>query len=134
MGLQPKTVTVVRNGGQMESIPVEQVQVGDILLVKPGEKIPVDGAVFQGESYVDESMISGEPVPVLKAAGAQVFAGTVNQQGSFRFRAAKVGGDTVLAQIIKMVQEAQGSKAPVQKLVDKVAGIFVPVVIGIAVL
>jgi len=134
MGLQPKTVTVVRNSGQMVSIPVEQVQVGDILLVKPGEKIPVDGAVFQGESYVDESMISGEPVPVLKSAGAQVFAGTVNQQGSFRFRAAKVGGDTVLAQIIKMVQEAQGSKAPVQKLVDKVAGIFVPVVIGIAVL
>ncbi|GAA0560312.1 heavy metal translocating P-type ATPase [Chitinophaga japonensis] len=134
MGLQPKTVTIVHSNGQMEPIPVEQVQVGDILLVKPGEKIPVDGVVFQGESYVDESMISGEPVPVLKNGGAQVFAGTVNQQGSFQFRAAKVGGDTVLAQIIKMVQEAQGSKAPVQKLVDKVAGIFVPVVIGIAIL
>jgi Cu2+-exporting ATPase len=105
-----------------------------VLLVKPGEKIPVDGVVTGGASYVDESMISGEPLPVSKTANAKVFAGTINQQGSFQFRAEKVGDDTVLARIIKMVQEAQGSKAPVQKLVDKIAGIFVPVVIGIAVL
>ena len=134
MGLQPKTVTLVHDGGHLMEIPIEQVKVGDALLVKPGEKIPVDGEVISGESYVDESMISGEPVPVAKAPGAKVFAGTINQKGSFQFTAQKVGGETLLAHIIKMVQEAQGSKAPVQKLVDKVAGIFVPIVIGIAVL
>lgn len=134
MGLQPKTVTVVHHGGHMMEIPIEQVKVNDILLVKPGEKIPVDGTVEKGESYVDESMISGEPVPVAKGKGAKVFAGTINQKGSFQFKAEKVGGETLLAHIIKMVQEAQGSKAPVQKLVDKVAGIFVPIVIGIAIL
>lgn len=130
IGLQPKMVTVESKG----EVPLGQVMVGDIILVKPGERIPVDGQLTGGSSYVDESMISGEPVPVLKEAGAAVFAGTINQKGSFRFKAEKVGGDTVLAQIIKMVQEAQGSKAPVQQLVDKIAGIFVPVVIGIAVL
>ncbi|GAO43976.1 heavy metal translocating P-type ATPase [Flavihumibacter petaseus] len=134
IGLQPDTVTIVHQDGAYEDIPVVQVKVDDILLVKPGEKVPVDGMVSEGASYVDESMITGEPVAVLKATGARVFAGTINQKGSFRFRADKVGGDTVLAQIIKMVQEAQGSKAPVQKLVDKIAGIFVPVVIGIALL
>jgi Cu2+-exporting ATPase len=108
--------------------------VGTVVVVRPGERIPVDGAVTAGNSYVDESMISGEPVPVAKGPGDKVFAGTVNQKGSFRFAAEKVGGDTVLAQIIRMVQQAQGSKAPVQQLVDKVAGIFVPVVIGIALL
>lgn len=133
MGLQPKTVTVVHDGGHLVEMPVEQVKIGDTLLVKPGEKIPVDGAVLSGDSYVDESMISGEPVPVAKTNGAKVFAGTINQKGSFQFRAEKVGGETLLAHIIKMVQEAQGSKAPVQKLVDKVSGIFVPVVMGIAV-
>lgn len=130
MGLQPKTVTVESKG----EVPLSMVMVNDIILVKPGERIPVDGQVTVGSSYVDESMISGEPVAVLKEKGAKVFAGTVNQQGSFRFNAEKVGADTVLAQIIKMVQEAQGSKAPVQQLVDKIAGIFVPVVLGIALL
>src|SRR5690606_38336000 len=101
---------------------------------KPGEKIAVDGKVISGVSFVNESMISGEPVPVEKSKGSSVFAGTINQKGSFQFEAEKVGGDTMLAHIIKMVQDAQGSKAPVQKLVDKIAGIFVPVVIGIAVL
>jgi len=130
IGLQPRMVTVVSKG----EVPLNQVMVGDVILVKPGERIAVDGQLTGGSSYVDESMISGEPVPVLKEAGAAVFAGTINQKGSFRFKAEKVGGDTVLAQIIKMVQEAQGSKAPVQQLVDKIAGIFVPVVIGIAIL
>jgi len=134
MGLQPKTVTVVHEGGHQMEIPIANVKVGDTLLVKPGEKIAVDGTVKSGSSFVDESMISGEPVPVEKTKGEKVFAGTINQKGSFQFVANKVGGDTVLAHIINMVQEAQGSKAPVQKLVDKVAGIFVPVVILIAVL
>lgn len=133
MGLQPKTVRVMVDGVEQE-IPIASVKVGNVILVKPGEKIPVDGMVKNGASYVDESMISGEPVPVEKTAGEKVFAGTVNQKGSFQFEAEKVGGDTILAQIIKMVQQAQGSKAPVQKLVDKIAGIFVPVVIGIAIL
>jgi Cu2+-exporting ATPase len=134
MGLQPKTVTVVHHGGYMQEIPISQVQPEDLIQIKPGEKIPVDGTVVQGESYVDESMISGEPMPVAKLKDAKVFAGTINQKGSFQFRAEKVGGETLLAHIIKMVQEAQGSKAPVQKLVDKIASIFVPIVIGIAIL
>lgn len=133
MGLQPKTVKLIEDGAEKE-IPVAQVSIGNILVVKPGEKIPVDGKLTSGSSYVDESMISGEPVPVEKKAGDQVFAGTVNQKGSFWFEAEKVGGDTILAQIIKMVQQAQGSKAPVEKLVNKVTAIFVPVVIGIALL
>jgi Cu2+-exporting ATPase len=133
MGLQPKTVRVITDGAERE-IPVAQVQVGNVIVVRPGEKIPVDGTVSGGDSYVDESMISGEPVAVAKAGGDSVFAGTINQKGSFEFKAEKVGGDTVLAHIISMVQEAQGSKAPVQKLVDRIAGIFVPVVMGIAVL
>lgn len=134
IGLQPKTVIRILDDGTEQEIPIKAVQEWDILLVKPGDKIPVDGVVTAGVSFVDESMITGEPVPVEKAEGAEVFAGTINQKGSFRFRAEKVGSDTVLAQIIRMVQEAQGSKAPVQKLVDKIAGIFVPVVIGIALL
>jgi len=134
MGLQPKTVTLVVDKNQTKEIPVSQVKVDDVLLVKPGEKIPVDGLVSEGDSFVDESMITGEPVAVEKMAGTKVFAGTINQKGSFRFTAQKVGAETLLAQIIKMVQEAQGSKAPVQKLVDKIAGIFVPIVIGISIL
>ncbi|CAA9476588.1 MAG: Lead, cadmium, zinc and mercury transporting ATPase; Copper-translocating P-type ATPase [uncultured Segetibacter sp.] len=134
MGLQPKTVTVVHHGGHQMETRIASVEVGDTLLVKPGEKIAVDGTVTAGNSFVDESMISGEPVAVAKAQNDKVFAGTINQKGSFQFRADKVGGDTVLAQIIKMVQEAQGSKAPVQRLVDKIAGIFVPVVVLIAIL
>lgn len=134
IGLQPKTVTIVHPGGHQMEIPIGQVKIGDIVLVKPGDKIPVDGVVNEGNSFVDESMISGEPVPVEKKIDDKVFAGTVNQKGSFKMLAQKVGSATVLAQIIRMVQEAQGSKAPVQKLVDKVAGIFVPVVIGISLL
>ena len=134
IGLQPKTVTVVHDGGHQVSMPIEKVSIGNIILVKPGEKIAVDGTVTEGSSYVDESMLSGEPVAVMKTEGEQVFAGTINQKGSFRFKAEKVGAATMLAQIIKMVQDAQGSKAPVQKLVDKIAAIFVPVVIIIALL
>ena len=134
IGLQPKTVTIIHPGGHQMEIPIAQVAVGDTLLVKPGEKVAVDGEVVVGSSFVDESALSGEPVPVLKEQGAKVFTGTINQKGSLQFRAEKVGGDTVLAHIIRAVQEAQGSKAPVQKLVDKIAGIFVPVVMGIALL
>jgi P-type Cu2+ transporter len=133
IGLQPKTVRVFLDGNETE-IPVSQVKAGQIIIVRPGEKIPVDGKVISGSSFVDESMISGEPIPVEKQNDTQVYAGTINQKGSFQFVAEKVGSDTILAQIIKMVRMAQGSKAPVQKLVDKIAGVFVPVVIGIAVL
>jgi Cu2+-exporting ATPase len=133
MGLQPKTVRVLMDGIEME-FPIASVKVGNIIIIHPGEKIPVDGMVTSGTSFVDESMISGEPVAVEKKTGEKVFAGTINQKGNFQFEAQKVGSDTILAQIIKMVQEAQGSKAPVQKLVDKIAGIFVPIVIAISIL
>lgn len=133
IGLQPKTVTVSENGNYTE-LPIEQVNIGNIIVVKPGEKVAVDGVVIEGSSYVDESMLSGEPIPVLKKHGEKVYAGTINQKGAFLFQAEKVGADTMLAQIIRMVQEAQGSKAPVQKLVDKIAGIFVPIVMSIALL
>lgn len=133
MGLQPKTVRAVVDGEEVE-IPIASVKQGYVLVVRPGEKIPVDGEVTEGQSFVDESTITGEPIPVEKTAGGKLFAGTVNQKGSFRMIARKVGGDTVLAGIVKMVQEAQGSKAPVQKLVDKIAGIFVPVVMGVSLL
>ena len=132
IGLQPKTVLLVDAKGAVNEIPIDQVKVNDIILVKPGAKIPVDGQVINGESFVDESMMTGEPIPVIKQIDNPVFAGTINQKGSFQFKAVKVGSDTLLSHIIKMVQEAQGSKAPVQKLVDSVAGVFVPVVIGIS--
>lgn len=134
IGLQPKTVTILAQDGTSQEVSIEQIRVNDIIIVKPGEKIAVDGIVIEGNSYVDESMLSGEAIPVYKEKDAQVFAGTINQKGSFRFKAEKVGSDTMLAHIIHMVQEAQGSKAPVQKLVDKIAGIFVPVILGIALL
>jgi Cu2+-exporting ATPase len=134
IGLQPKNVLLIDDQGNEHTIPVLQVQPGNKILIKPGDKIPVDGEVFTGSSFVDESTITGESVPVEKITGNQLFAGTLNQKGSFVMIARKVGNETVLAQIIKMVQQAQGSKAPVQKLVDKVAGIFVPVIISIAVL
>jgi Cu2+-exporting ATPase len=134
IGLQPKTVTLLTPDGKQQEVSIEQIHVHDTLLVKPGEKIAVDGMVCEGNSYVDESMLSGEPVPVYKEKGSHVFAGTINQKGSFQFKAEKVGSDTMLAHIIHMVQEAQGSKAPVQKLVDKIAGIFVPVILSIALL
>lgn len=132
MGLQPKEVVRILPDGTEETVSIKAVMRGDIILVRPGEKIAVDGKVLSGVSFVDESMISGEPVPVEKSVGAEVFAGTINQKGSFRFEATKVGGDTLLAQIINTVREAQGSKAPVQRLVDKIAGIFVPTVLIIS--
>lgn len=133
MGMQPKTLRILKNGTELE-IDAASVLAGDTIIIKPGEKIPVDGLVSDGTSFVDESMISGEPMAVIKQQGEHVYAGTINQKGSFHFIAEKVGGDTLLAQIIKVVKEAQGSKAPVQKLVDKIAGVFVPVVIGLAIL
>ncbi len=133
MGLQPKTLKVIQNDEEIE-MPISAVQKGYTIVVRPGEKIPVDGEVSNGNSFVDESMITGEPVPVEKTKGEKVFAGTVNQKGSFHFIAKKVGGETMLSQIIKMVQQAQGSKAPVQKLVDQIAGVFVPIVISIAII
>jgi Cu2+-exporting ATPase len=133
IGLQPKTVQVIREGRE-QTLPITEVQIGDLLLVRPGEKIAVDGSVTEGSSFVDESMLNGEPLPVEKRVKEPVFAGTLNQKGSFLFRAEKVGAQTLLSQIIQTVQEAQGSKAPVQRLVDKIAGIFVPAVMGIALL
>jgi len=133
IGLQPKTVMLITDEGEKE-IEVADVKAGDKLLVRSGEKIPVDGKVYEGNSFVDESMITGEPVAVSKQKDDNVFAGTINQKGSFRFIAEKVGSETMLAHIIQLVQEAQGSKAPVQKLVDKVAGIFVPIVMLIAII
>jgi Cu2+-exporting ATPase len=132
MGLQPQTVVHIAPDGRQSVVPLRAVQPGDRLLVKPGEKIPVDGTVAEGSSWVDESMITGEPVPVEKSTGNAVFAGTINQRGSFQFIAEKVGEKTLLGQIVRTVRQAQDSKAPVQRLVDRIAGIFVPVVIGIA--
>ncbi len=134
MGLQPQTVVRMSPTGTQELVDITNVLPGDILLAKPGERIAVDGSVEDGVSFVDESMITGEPVPVEKTNGMPVYAGTINQKGSFTYNAAKVGADTLLAHIIKMVQAAQGSKAPVQQLVDKIAAIFVPIVMGIALL
>ena len=134
IGLQPKHVTLVDANGHQTQVAISTVKVGDMLLVKPGERIAVDGSVVDGSSYIDESMISGEPIAVSKNEGSEVFAGTINQKGSFQFKAEKVGSDTILAHIIKMVEDAQGSKAPVQKLVDKIAAIFVPIVMGMALL
>lgn len=131
MKLRPKTAFIEVDGREKE-IPVSQVRVGDRIIVRPGEAIPVDGAVLDGESSVDESMLTGEPIPVDKQAGDSVAAGTINGQGRLRFEARKVGKDTALARIIRLVQEAQGSKAPVQALADRVAAVFVPTVIGIA--
>jgi len=131
MGLQPKTARVLKDGEEKE-IPIENLQIGDIIIVKPGEKVPVDGVIVQGSSSLDESMITGESIPVDKGEGDQVVGATINKFGSFRFEAQKIGKDTVLSQIIRLVEDAQGSKAPVQRLADKISGIFVPVVIVIA--
>jgi len=131
MGLRAKTARVVRNGQEVD-IPIEQVQVGDIVIVRPGEKNPVDGIVIEGQSAVDESMLTGESLPVEKKPGDEVIGATINKQGMLKFEATKVGSETALAQIIRLVQEAQGSKAPIQRLADQVASVFVPVVIGIA--
>lgn len=134
MGLQAETVTMLETDGTESIQPVSMVQIGHKLRVKPGERIPVDGVLLEGTSFVDESSITGEPLPVEKLSGHSVFAGTINQKGSFVMEAQKVGSETLLARIIRMVQEAQGSKPPVQKLVDKVASVFVPVVISISIL
>ena len=128
MGLQPKTARLVTDGRE-EEVPISNLQVGNVVSVRPGEKIPVDGTLLQGSSSVDASMLSGEPIPVEKNAGDRVLAGTINQKGAFTMEATSVGGTTVLAQIVQMVQSAQGSKAPVQRIVDKISGIFVPVVV-----
>ncbi len=131
MGLRPKTARLVRDGAEVD-VPIEQVRVGDVVVVRPGEQVPVDGLVVDGRSTVDESMLTGEPIPVEKRPGLPVVGGTLNKQGAFQFEATKVGKDTALAQIIRLVEEAQGSKAPIQKLADQVSGVFVPVVIAIA--
>lgn len=133
MGLQPKTATVIRDDHEQE-IPIEAVQTNDRVVVKPGEKIPVDGEVVAGESYVDESMITGEPIPALKQEGASVVGGTLNKNSVLTFRATKIGRDTVLAQIIRLVEEAQGSRPPVQRIADKAVSYFIPTVLAIALL
>ncbi len=131
MGLQAKTALVIRNGEELE-LPLEEVVAGDVVSVKPGEKIPVDGEVVGGYSAVDESMLTGESVPVDKASGDTVIGATINRNGFLKIKATKVGRDTVLSQIIKVVEEAQGSKAPIQRLADRISGIFVPIVVGLA--
>ena len=133
MDLGAKTAHLVGDSGERE-IPIEGVQVGDVLLVKPGETIPVDGKIIDGRSSVDEAMLTGESMPTTKAAGDDVFGGTINVSGAFRMRATKVGQDTTLARIVKLVADAQGSKAPIQKLADRISGIFVPIVLCIALL
>jgi len=132
-GLRAKTARVVRDGGEVD-VPVEEVGVGDVVVVRPGEKVPVDGIVVSGESAVDEAMITGEPIPVVKRTGDEVIGATVNGTGSFRFGATKVGRDTALAQIMRLVEEAQGSKAPIQRLADRISGVFVPLVLALATL
>ncbi len=133
LGLQAKTALVIRNGAELE-ISIDRVVLGDIIVVKPGQKIPVDGVVVEGSSFIDESMLTGEPIPVEKAKDAQVVAGTINTTGTFNFKATKIGSETLLAHIIKMVEEAQGSKAPIQALADKISSVFVPIVLVLAVL
>jgi len=132
-GLQPREARVIRDGETLD-IDIDDVVIGDIVVVRPGEKIPVDGEVVEGKTAVDESLLTGEPIPVEKIAGSEVVGGTINGQGGIRFRATRVGRDTALAQIVKLVRDAQGSKAPIQRLADVIAGIFVPIVIGIATL
>ncbi|MGZ4857221.1 MAG: heavy metal translocating P-type ATPase, partial [Methanobacteriaceae archaeon] len=132
IGMQPKNATILRNGVEVE-VPVYEVQLGDFLKVKPGEKVPVDGEILEGESYVDESMITGEPIPALKMAGSDVVGGTINQNGVLKFRADKIGRDTVLAQIIRLVEDAQGSKPPVQRIADRAVTFFIPIILIIAI-
>jgi Cu+-exporting ATPase len=132
IGLQAKTARLIRKGKEVD-VPLQEVQVGDVVLVRPGEKIPVDGEVLDGSSTIDESMVTGESIPVKKQAGDEVIGATINKSGSFKFCASRVGKDTVLAQIVQLVQQAQGAKAPIQRLADRVTGWFVPVVIAIAI-
>jgi Cu+-exporting ATPase len=132
IGLQARDARIVRDGQELE-VPIQDVQIGDVVIVRPGEKIPVDGEIVEGSSQIDESMVTGESVPIKKQSGDEVIGATINKTGSFRFRATRIGKDTVLAQIVQLVQQAQGSKAPIQRLADQVTGWFVPVVIAIAV-
>ncbi|MDD2481712.1 MAG: heavy metal translocating P-type ATPase, partial [Lutispora sp.] len=133
MGLAPKTAIVIQNGKEIE-MPIEEVEVGDVILVKPGEKIPVDGEVVEGHTSIDESMLTGESIPIEKHVGDKVIGASINKHGSIKFKATKVGGDTALAQIIKLVEDAQGSKAPIAQMADIVSGYFVPIVFLIAIL
>ena len=133
MGLQPKTAIVIQDGKEI-TMPIEEVEVGDVILVKPGEKIPVDGVVIEGHTSVDEAMLTGESMPVEKTSGDKITGASINKNGTIKFKATKVGKDTALAQIIKLVEDAQGSKAPIAKLADIISGYFVPVVIGVAIL
>ncbi len=134
LGLAPKTARILHENGQEEDIPLEQVKPGDRLRVRPGEKIPVDGKVVEGESNVDESMVTGEPIPAAKSAGDKLIGATVNGTGGLVMQAERVGSDTLLSQIVKMVAEAQRSRAPIQKMVDVVAGYFVPIVVLTAII
>ena len=133
MGLRAKTARVLRDGAEID-VPVEQVRVGDHVIVRPGEKIPVDGTVLDGQSAVDESMITGESLPVDKSPGDTVIGATINKQGTLVFEATRVGRETALAQIVRLVEQAQGSKAPIQRLADQISAIFVPAVVSIAAL
>ena len=132
LGLQAKTARILKDGIEKE-IPIEQVIAGDIIIVKPGEKIPVDGEIIEGRSAIDESMITGESIPIDKVAGDAVIGATINKNGSLQIKATKVGKDTALSQIVKVVEEAQGSKADIQRLADRISGVFVPVVVVIAI-
>ena len=134
MGLQAKTARVLRPGGEEVDVPIEQVQLGDVVVVRPGEKVATDGLITEGQSSLDEAMLTGESLPVEKKTGDPVFGATLNKTGSFRFRVTKVGADTMLAQIVQLVQDAQGSRAPIQRLADKISAIFVPTVVVIAIL
>lgn len=134
LGLQTKTARVVRPDGREQEVPVAELRPGDVVAVRPGEKAPTDGLLIEGQSALDESMLTGESLPVEKTVGDQVVEATLNKTGAFRFRVTKVGADTVLAQIVQLVSDAQGSRAPIQRLADKVSGVFVPVVFVVALL
>jgi Cu+-exporting ATPase len=133
MGLAPKTAWIIQNGEEKE-IPIDEVEIGDVIVVKPGAKIPVDGFVLEGQTSIDESMLTGESMPVDKKAGDQVYTASINTTGTIQFKAEKIGSETALAQIIKLVEDAQGSKAPIAAMADKVSGVFVPIVCLIALL
>ena len=133
MGLAPKTATIIKNGKEV-SIPIEEVIVGDIILVKPGEKLPVDGEIIEGSTSIDESMLTGESIPVEKNIGSTVIGASINKAGFIKYKATKVGKDTALAQIVKLVEEAQGTKAPIAKMADIIAAYFVPTVMALAII
>ena len=133
MGLSPKTAIIIREGKEIE-IPIDEVEVGDIILVKPGERMPVDGEVVEGNTSVDESMLTGESIPIEKNIGDKIIGASINKNGTIKYKATKVGKDTVLAQIIKLVEDAQGSKAPIAKMADIISGYFVPIVLALGII